>query len=423
MPTQPLAERVRPQTPEELLGQEKIWAPGKPLFNLVNKDQFFSLIFWGPPGTGKTSLAHLIAKTSGRDAVFLSAVHAGVKDIRAELQRSEEAFLHGQKSLLMFMDEIHRLSKSQQDVLLPALEKGTIRFIGATTENPSFEVNSAVLSRSLVFRFQPLAVTDLVRVLQQAMTKQNLNVKMDDDVLTAIAQSAGGDARRALSLLDAVLQSRSDDSGEETITLASLKDFTESIPLRYDKAGEDHYDVISAFIKSIRASHPDAALHYLARMIDSGEDPVFIARRLLILASEDVGNANPTALLVAAAAMQAVHALGYPEARITLGQATTYLAASPKSNRAYVGIDNALADLRKHGALEVPMHLRNAPTKLMKEFGYGKNYAYAHTDLEAARKMPYLPPELKGRRYYEPSDQGAERQLSDILQKLRPQAD
>lgn len=425
MSNQPLAERARPQTPQELLGQETIWAPGKPLFNLVSKDQFFSLIFWGPPGTGKTSLANLIAASSGRKLVFLSAVHTGVKEIREHLNESEDAFTAGLKSSLIFMDEIHRLSKSQQDVLLPALERGSVRFIGATTENPSFEVNSAVLSRSLVFRFLPIAATDLVRIQQQAIDKQLVmrdpaDMSVASEVLEAIARSSGGDARRALTLLDAVIQS---SVGKQSVTLESLKEFTESIPLRYDKAGDDHYDVISAFIKSIRASHPDAALHYLARMVDAGEDPVFIARRLLILASEDVGNANPTALLVATAAMQAVHMLGYPEARITLAQATTYLAASPKSNRAYVGVDAAIADLRKFGSLEVPLHLRNAQTKLMKEFGYGKNYAYAHDELEAAKKLAYLPPELKGRRYYEPSEHGSERQLREILQRLRPQAD
>ncbi len=419
----PFAERVRPAEFAALLGQEAIWQKGKPLRELAEKDAFHALLFWGPPGTGKTTLANLIGRASGRELVILSAVQAGVKDIRAQIQRSEILKNHGEKALLLFMDEIHRLTKSQQDVLLPALEDGTIKFIGATTENPSFEVNNAILSRSLVFRFDKISVEAMAQILTNALERDGRGTEMQrlsPAVLQKIARAADGDARQALNLLDAVIQSV---PGAQVIDEESLQPYLKDIPARYDKKGDFHYDIISAMIKSIRASHPDAALHYLARMIEAGEDPLFIARRLVIAASEDVGNANPTALLVATAAMQSVHMVGYPEARIMLAQAVTYLAASPKSNRSYMGINQALEDVRSGGDFEVPLHLRNAPTRFMKEMGYGSGYAYAHDDVDGARKLAYLPRALKGRRYYEPGDQGAERQLKDVLLRLRPTED
>lgn len=419
----PFAERIRPAEFSALLGQDGIWQKGKPLRELAEKDAFNALLFWGPPGTGKTTLANLIGRASGRELVILSAVQAGVKDIRAQIQRSEILKNHGEKALLMFMDEIHRLSKSQQDVLLPALEDGTIKFIGATTENPSFEVNNAILSRSLVFRFQKIGDAAMVQILKNALERDGRGEELkrvSDGVLTKIARAADGDARQALNLLDAVIQSVPEGA---VIDEESLLPYLKDVPARYDKKGDFHYDIISAMIKSIRASHPDAALHYLARMIESGEDPMFIARRLVIAASEDIGNANPTALLVATAAMQSAHMVGFPEARIILAQAVTYLASSPKSNRSYLGIDQALADVRSGGDFEVPNHLRNAPTAFMKEMGYGKGYAYAHDDVEGARKLPYLPKELRGRRYYEPTDHGAERQLKEVLSRLRPTVD
>lgn len=359
--------------------------------------------------------------------VSLSAVLHGVKEIRAQIAESEERIARGETASLIFMDEIHRLSKSQQDVLLPALEAGTIRFIGATTENPSFEVNAAILSRVMVFRLHPLSDEALVSLLSRAVASGILQqatqvpLTFAPDVLLAVARSAGGDGRRALNLLDAVAAAAPATAASglpQEITMESLRSVASHLGLRYDKSGDQHYDTISAYIKSIRASQPSAAIYYLARLIESGEDPVFIARRMVIAASEDIGNANPTALLVATSAMQAVQALGMPEGRIPLAQATTYLAASPKSNRAYNAINRALDDVRRTGALDIPLHLRNAPTKLMKEFGYGEGYVYAHDDPVAAMGLTYVPSPLDQVRYYDPSDIGTEAQLKRYLAAL-----
>ncbi len=418
----PLAERVRPARHEDLLGQPAIWSPGAPLRELVDKDRFHALLFWGPPGTGKTSLAQVIGAASGRRLVILSAVLHGVKDIRRVIEDSEEAREAGGKAALLFMDEIHRLSKSQQDVLLPALETGAIKFIGATTENPSFEVNRAILSRALVFRFERLTDEALVDILERALVRDEsigLGLELAPEILGALARSADGDARRALNLLDAVAAVAPAGS---LVTKDVLKQVAPQLNLQYDKQGDLHYDVISAFIKSIRASQPDAAVYYLARLLESGEDPVFVARRLVVAASEDIGNANPTALLVATAAMQAVHMVGMPEARIMLGQATTYLAASPKSNRSYLALNEATEDVRKTGSLDVPLHLRNAPTQLMKEIGYGKGYVYAHDDPAGAMRQTYLPEKLAGRTYYEPLEVGTEATLKKHLDALKRKA-
>lgn len=416
----PLAERMRPKAYEDLLGQEAIWKPGSALWTLVEEDRYSALLFWGPPGSGKTSLANVIGKASRRPVVALSAVQHGVKDIRAEIEGSAARLAVQQTAVLMFMDEIHRLSKSQQDVLLPALEQGTIKFIGATTENPSFEVNRAILSRALTFKFERLAEEALVRVQQRALANpeaQLARADVDPEVMAAIARAADGDARRALNLLDAVVTIAPKDLSP--ITIASVRGLSQSLNLAYDKQGDQHYDTISAFIKSIRASQPDAAVYYLARMLDAGEDPMFVARRIVIAASEDIGNANPTALLIATSAMQAVHLVGMPEARIILAQAVTYLAASPKSNRSYTAINAAMAEVKASGSLDVPLFLRNAPTALMKEFGYGKGYVYAHDDQAGAQGLAYLPEALKGKRFYEPSDIGVEAQLKKNLEGLR----
>jgi putative ATPase len=416
----PLAEIARPTDAASFVGQSALWAPDAPLRRMVESGRLRAAIFWGPPGCGKTSLARIICQ-SIRATQFheVSAVSASVKDLRSVFELSRHSIQSGLGPHLLFLDEVHRLSKSQQDVLLPVLESGEILFIGATTENPSFEVNKAILSRSMVFSFKRHSPIDLEAILRQAILKSNdrlLQRRFSDDMIRAIAASSDGDARQALKLLEAVAASVPDET--ETIDVASLKPFIPHLMRQFDQSGDAHYDLASALIKSIRASQPDAAVYYLARMIDGGEDAMFIARRLVIAASEDIGNANPTALLVATSAMQASQMVGYPEARIILAQATTYLACSPKSNRSYAAINEALSDVQSSGSLPVPLHLRNAPTQLMKQLGYGKEYIYAHDDQRRAAAMSNLPDELKDRRYYQPSDVGVEKQLKQNLASL-----
>jgi putative ATPase len=418
----PLAEKLRPTRYEDFIGQTTIWGPGSALRQMVERDAFHSLIFWGPPGVGKTTLANLIGSTSGHPLKYLSAVHASVKDMRAVFAESEEDIAFGRKSSLLFLDEVHRLSKSQQDVLLPALEKGSVKFIGATTENPSFEVNNAILSRSLVFRFEKLSRAEIAKMIRSALLRMNSSVEIADETIDMLADSADGDGRKALNLLEALLATIP-KGREGKVEPDDVKEFRNQFLRNYDKRGEQHYDVISALIKSMRASHPDAAIYYLARMIDGGEDPIFIARRLVIFAAEDVGIANPNALILAQSAMQAVHMVGYPEARIILAEVVCYLAGSPKSNASYLAIDEALNVVKKTGGLEVPLHLRNAVTSLMKNLGYGKGYLYPHDDLDASRELPYLPQELRGRRFYEPKGHGAEKQLMAWLERFRPNKD
>jgi putative ATPase len=425
----PLPERVRPTDMGELFGQEHIWNTKSPLRRLVENDKFSSLIFWGPPGTGKTTLCRIIAAQLGRTVINLSAVEAGVKDIRAAIQDSQNSIDQGSPSHLMFMDEVHRLSKNQQDVLLPALELGVIKFIGATTENPSFEVNHAINSRSLVFKFSLLDLDALKRLLLRAIAIESPQQEVLPEVVDAIAENSIGDGRKALNLLEAILGSQLEtqletqlENSSTPITLKSLTELGHSLTINFDKKGDQHYDTASALIKSIRASHPDAAVYYLARMIDAGEDINFISRRLLIAASEDIGNANPTALLVATSGMQAALMIGLPEARITLSQVVTYLASSPKSDRSYIAVKEALLDVQKFGNLEIPLHIRNAPTKMMENIGYGKGYKNPHYFLEEAKKMEYLPAQLAHKNYYQPSEFGVERQIKQTLEKIKPRS-
>jgi putative ATPase len=417
----PLAERMRPRTLDEVVGQAHLLAEGKLLRRLIETDQLTSALFWGPPGTGKTTLAHVIANSTKSRFVFFSAVLQGVKEVREIVARAkEERALHSRRTLL-FVDEIHRFNKAQQDAFLPYVEKGEIILIGATTENPSFEVNSALLSRSRVFVLHPLAAADirlvLERALRQARGLGERPLTVAEEALTFLAEQADGDARIALNGLETAAAAAT--AGQ--ITVDSVREALQKKALLYDKGAEEHYNVISAFIKSLRGSDPDGALYWLARMVEAGEDPLFIARRMVIFASEDVGNADPRALQMALAAQQAVHFVGMPEGRISLAQGVTYLATAPKSNASYLGIDQALAEVRKSGALPVPLHLRNAPTRLMKELDYGQGYQYAHDYSGGFSPQQHLPEKLRGRHYYRPTERGYEKMISERLRYWRQQ--
>jgi putative ATPase len=370
------------------------------------------MILWGPPGTGKTTIANIIAHTLKQDFFTLSAISAGVKDVREVIETAK----HKDKAIL-FIDEIHRFSKSQQDALLGAVEKGIITLIGATTENPSFEVNSALLSRCQVYVLKPLSAQDLVKLLEQAMQKdewlssKHITLKETD----ALIRLSGGDARKLLNLFELVVNVN--DAADIEITDKMVLEAAQTRIAMYDKGGEQHYDIISAFIKSIRGSDPNGAVYWLARMLQGGEDVKFIARRLVILASEDIGNANPTALVLANACFEAVNKIGYPEGRIILSQCATYLASSPKSNASYLAIDNALAEVQKQGDLPVPLHLRNAPTKLMKELGYTKGYQYSHDYEKNFSSQEYLPDQLSGTAFYEPGKNAREEEIRRFLKE------
>ncbi|HEX2108683.1 MAG TPA: replication-associated recombination protein A [Rubrobacteraceae bacterium] len=406
----PLAESLRPKSLDEVVGQDHLTGPGGPLRTAVEKGCIGAVVLWGPPGTGKTTLARTLATEMEGEFVPLSAVTSGVKEVRAALDAARERLKFERRATILFVDEVHRFNKTQQDALLPALEEGLVDFVGATTENPSFEVTAPLLSRSRVLRLQPLSEEDLTALLDKG--GKALKVEVSPEAGAYLLRLSGGDGRRLLNALEAAHA-----SGSGRIEVRDVEGVVGTRPLRYGR--EEHYDVVSAFIKSVRGGDPNAALHYLARMIEAGEDPVFIARRIVILASEDIGNADPQGLPLAIAAAQAVQLVGMPEGRIPLAQATTYLASVPKSNASYAAIGKALEDVRRGAVPEVPMHLRNAVTGLMRDEGYGTGYRYAHDDEAEGMNDRYLPEELADRSYYEPKESGAEKEVKERLDRWR----
>ena len=408
----PLAERMRPSKLEDLIGQQHLVGENGIIRKAIATGNIPSMILWGPPGVGKTTIANIIANEVRRPFHTISAVSAGVKDVREIIEKAK----HGSRAIL-FIDEIHRFNKSQQDALLGAVEKGVITLIGATTENPSFEVNSALLSRCQVYTLKALEEVELLGLIKQALERDTELKKQSIKVIEhqALLNISGGDARKLLNLLELISESV---TGEIKITDALVIEVAQKRIAIYDKSGEQHYDIISAFIKSIRGSDPNAAVYYLARMIEGGEDVKFIARRMVILASEDIGNANPTALVMATTTFQAVDVIGYPEARIILSQCAVYLASSPKSNASYIAIDCALGIVKETGDLSVPLSIRNAPTKLMKDLSYGKGYQYAHGFEGNFVNMEFLPDKIKGTKFYEPGKNPREEELRNYLKKL-----
>ncbi len=420
----PLAERMRPRSLEEVVGQEALTAPGAPLRALLEEGELPSLILWGPPGSGKTTLARLLAAAPDTDLVALSAVLAGVKELRGVIESARRGARSGRRTLL-FVDEIHRWSRSQQDALLPHVEAGTVTLVGATTENPSFEVVGPLLSRCRVLTLSPLGPDAVERLLRRAAadTERGLGgsgVAVSDAAFAAIAEAADGDARRALGLLEtAVALHRRSGAPDAELPPETLREAAGRRLLLHDRDREEHYNVVSALIKSLRASDPDAALYYLARMLEAGEDPLFVARRLVIFASEDVGNADPQALPLATSTFLAVERIGLPEGRIPLAQAVTYLACAPKSNAAYAALGRAREALERFGSAPVPLHLRNAPTRLMKGLGYGRDYRYAHAEEDAFVPDRNLPEALGDVRFYEPTRRGAEAEIADRLAAWR----
>jgi len=420
---QPLAERMRPRTLDEFIGQEKLLGPGKPLRQQIENDSITSMLLWGPPGCGKTTLARLIARLTRSEFVAFSAVLAGIKEIKEVMAAAEYKSRSGQRTIV-FVDEVHRFNKAQQDAFLPYVEAGHITFIGATTENPSFEVISPLLSRTKVYVLDPLTTPQIVELLRRAIADHehglaDQHIEASDDVLFRIASYANGDARSAYNTLELTARSAKTANGLRTITRELLEDVLQRKLLRYDKAGEEHFNLISALHKSVRNSDPDATLYWLARMIESGEDPLYLARRLVRMASEDIGLAEPAALAITLAAKDAFDFLGAPEGHLALAQAAVYLALAPKSNAVYTAYGEVIDDVHKTEADPVPLHLRNAVTGLMKNIGYGKGYKYAHDYDDKLTDMSCLPDNLASRTWYKPTDQGFEQRLRARLDEIR----
>ena len=416
----PLAERMRPRMFDEFVGQDELLGPGKPLREAIERDLLQSIILWGPPGTGKTTLARIIADTTRARFVSFSAVLSGIKEIRDVMTEAERIRRTTGRRTIVFIDEIHRFNKAQQDAFLPRVEAGDIVLIGATTENPSFEVNAALLSRSKVFVLRGLATEEVAAIVRRALADPERGygadrVSVDSAALDAIALYANGDARVALNLLELSIAAAPMAEEERRVSVERVQQTIQRRALLYDKSGEEHYNLISALHKSMRNSDPDATVYWLARMVEAGEDPMYIARRLVRFASEDIGNADPQALTVAVAAKDAVHFIGMPEGNTALAQAAIYLATAPKSNAIYEAYSRAAEDAHKHVAQPVPLHLRNAPTKLMKDLDYGKGYKYAHSEADAVADMSCLPPALQDRKYYEPKDRGFEKEIKRRL--------